>query len=212
MAPQSIQDVWDRFERWARRYGRVCTEKVAEMCERGYARADETLFICTRSEFSHDLDFDFNLSEQELCGRVDSKIRFLRGYLRDIMCDGAEFMSQHSAFLPLQYPGRCAYAMTLWLEQDMEDDTPRTYAGFLESDMTLFLKDLNSLDLSSVRNVLPFNRLHLRSREGIHWDNVRSGDVLCQLKYDLEFDGNLFDIDISWDENNEIMSCAFRWK
>ena len=94
----------------------------------------------------------------------------------------------------------------------MEDDTPRTWAGFLDTEMTLFVKDLEDVDLSSVRNILPFNRLHLRNRKGIGWNNVRSGDVLCRLKYDLEFDGNLFDIDISWHEDDEIMSCAFRWK
>ena len=87
----------------------------------------------------------------------------------------------------------------------MEDDTLRTYAGFLDVDMTLFVKNLEDVDLSSVRNVLPFNR-------GVSWNNVRSGDVLCRLKYDLEFDGNSFDIDISWDEDDEIMSCTYRWK
>lgn len=102
--------------------------------------------------------------------------------------------------------------MTLWLEQDMEDDTLRTYAGFLDVDMTLFVKNLEDVDLSSVRNVLPFNRLHLKNKEGVSWNNVRSGDVLCRLKYDLENDGNSFDIDISWDEDDEIMSCTYRWK
>ena len=212
MARRSVQDAWDGFERWARRYQRVCNETIAEMCGRGHADPDEALFICRRHEFNQDLDLHSYLQEQELRDRVDSKIRFLRGYLRDIMHDGAEFMCQHSAFLPLQYPSRCAHAMTLWLEQDMEDDTLRTYAEFLDIDMTLFVKNLEDVDLSSIRNVLPFNRLHLKNREGVNWSNVRSGDVLCRLKYDLESDGNSFDIDISWDEDDEIMSCTFRWK
>lgn len=78
--------------------------------------------------------------------------------------------------------------------------------------MTLFVKNLEDVDLSSIRNVLPFNRLHLKNKEGANWNNIRSGDVLCRLKYDLEFDGNSFNIDISWDEDDEIMSCTFRWK
>ena len=94
----------------------------------------------------------------------------------------------------------------------MEDDTPRTYAGFLDIDMTLFVKNLEDVDLSSIRNVLPFNRLHLKNKKGVDWNNICSGDVLCRLKYDLEFDGYSFDIDISWDEDDQIMSCAFRWK
>jgi hypothetical protein len=92
MAAQSVQGVWDRFERWAERYRRICNETIAKMSERGYSGANEGLFLCKRNEFNHDLVLNFNLSEQELRDRVDGKVRFLRGYLRDIMCDGAEYM------------------------------------------------------------------------------------------------------------------------
>ena len=102
MAAQSVQGVWDRFERWAERYRRICNETIAEMSEPGYSDANEGLFLCKRNEFNHDLVLDFNLSEQELRDRVDGKVRFLRGYLRNIMCDGAEYMHWNSAFLSLQ--------------------------------------------------------------------------------------------------------------
>ena len=91
VARQSVQDVWDRFGRWATRYRRVCTETVAEIGGRGQAGPDETLFFCTRNELNLEFGLDFELSQQELCDRVDGKIRFLQGYLRDIMYDGAEF-------------------------------------------------------------------------------------------------------------------------
>jgi hypothetical protein len=207
---ESIQDTWDKFERWAYRYKRVCERWVEEMFDSGYSD-DEGLFLRTEMEL-HCYSFsDLNISESDCYTRIKSKIGFLRGYLVNISFDGPEFMASHSRFLTLQYPSKCDNAMGVWLEQDLEGEIEAgSYFGFNDFDVSFFCKSLNDVDLASMRSILPFDRMSLRRPKGKAWDGACIAEVLDRLKYDLEFD---YQVKIEPDEyeSGEILYIGFTW-
>ena len=205
---RSIQDTWDKFERWAYRYKKVCHGTIEEMFDCGYSDFDSGLFL----QKWHELNQDINVSESELYTRVSNKIKFLRGYLVDISFDGPEFMAKHSNFLTLQYPGKCNNSMGVWLEQDLEGEIEAgSYFGFKEFDVSFFCKSFKVVDLSSMRNILPFDRMFVRLPKGQNWDTDSVNNVVKQIKEDLEFDYSV-KIQTDGNESGELLSMRFTWE
>jgi|GEM_PF-2882689 len=101
---RTVQDVWDKFERWKKRYETVCHKAIDEIVSCGYSDLDGGLCFSKWYELNQDLILDLGISESELSNRITEKIQFLRGYLVDISYDGPEFMVKHSNFLTFQYP------------------------------------------------------------------------------------------------------------
>jgi hypothetical protein len=209
----SVQDTWDKFERWAYRYKKVCHRAIKEMLDRGYSDFDEGLFLQKWDELNYDIILDLNLSESDLSTRISKKLKFLRGYLVDISFDGPEFMAKHSNFLTRQYPSKCNNSIGVWLEQNVEGEIEAGgYFGFQGFDVNFFCESLEDVDLASMRNILPFDRMFVRRPKGQTWDAASINDVMQRVKYDIEFDytvkiqaehyksGELFSIRFTWEE------------
>lgn len=209
----SIQDVWDRFEAWQRRYRRRCYQVIDEMEEQGYADPMEGLFLRKPQELCGDLISDFLLDSDDLKNRIDKKIEFLRGYLVDISFDGPEYMDKCSRFLPCQYPSRCNNATGLWLEQDLEHEPmePGLYHGFQDFEVQIFCKKIVDIDLASMRSVLPFDILHARLPKGEGWTRESSNQLVSEIRSDLEFDEEQFDVDVIGYDRTEILTLSFKW-
>lgn len=210
--PNSIQDTWDRFERWASRFKKVCEERIEEMFECGYSDIDGGLFVCKRHEFGGDLLLDCTVFRSELSERISEKINFIRGYLVDISFDGPDFMARHSKFLSLQYPSQCNNAIGVWLEQDLEvEDEPGGYFRFQGWDVSFFCKEIRDVDLASMRNVLPFDRMFVRRPKGIAWDRASSKKFLRDVKSDLEFDYHV-QVEMGKDLSYQLLTLEFTWQ
>ena len=206
---ESIQQVWDRIERWLRRYTKVARETAREMCDGGYDEAGN-LFASKAFEIGGDALVDFSLTEEDLLERIKSKISFVRGYLVDISFDGPVFMSKHSGFLTLQYPSRCERALGIWLEQDLEGEIEAgDYFGFQDFDVSLFVNCISDVDVASMRCILPFDTMRLRKSVGVPWLKQEVKDLTSHLKQDLDSDG--YDCRIRVEMERSLLTLEFRW-
>ena len=208
---ESVQDVWDRFERWEDRYRKACTRRIGRMCKKGYSDVPAR-FLLTAGELGCDPVLDLDLDEDHLIARIGQKARFLRAYLVDISYDGGRFMSQKSRFLHLQYPKRCLTAIGVWLEQSMDAEEPEAGASFLFQgfDGSLFVKDLADVDWASMRAVLPFDRMYLQKPDGSKWSTDERDHVKRQLREDLYFDGHEYRVRTQ--QKGDILTLDFAWR
>lgn len=209
----TIQDVWDRYEAWQRRYRRQCYQIIDEMMEQDYADIFDALFLQRPDELYEDLINDCRLTGEQLKKRVNNKVNFIRGYLVDISFDGPEYMDKCSRFLSCQYPSRCDNAMALWFEQYLEKVPlePGSYHGFQEFEAQIFCKKIVDVDLASMRSVLPFDTLHARLPKGERWTKETSNKFVSEIRSDLEFDEEQFEVDLTGYDGAEILTLGFRW-
>jgi hypothetical protein len=201
----SVQSFWDRFEQWVYRYRKTCHQAIEDIFDCGYSDFDGGLFLCKPHELNLDIILDLNLTESDLYDRIAEKISLLRGYLVDISFDGPEFMYRHSRFLTSQYPSKCNNSIGIWFEQDLEGEVEvGEYFGFQGFDANLFCKSIEDIDLSSIRTVLPYNRMFVRRQKGQPWDTQSVTTVLQQIKDDLEFDYEV-QMEPEWHESKELL-------
>lgn len=207
---ESVQDVWDRFERWEDRYLKACATQIRRMCKKGYSDVPAR-FLLTAAELGCDPILDLDLDEDHLNARIKQKARFLRAYLADISDDGARFMSLYSRFLHLQSPGRCLTAIGVWLEQSLEPEELEAGASFLFQgfDGSLFLKDLADVDWASMRSVLPFDRMNLQKPDGSKWSTDEREQIKRQLREDLYFDG--YEYRVRTHQKGGMLTLDFAW-
>ena len=45
---ESVQDVWDRFERWEDRYLKACAKQIKRTCKKGYSDDLEMLRLLSK--------------------------------------------------------------------------------------------------------------------------------------------------------------------
>lgn len=183
---EGIIDVWDRFERWQRRYRKLSYDIIATSIENGYFD-DGSVFVDIHAELGSDPAESY--SEETLRSRIDARIAFFRGYLVDISFDQAGFMSKKSRIFPLQYQSRCDQVLGIWLEQDPEGECrPGGYLGFQGMDVSFFVNQIEDVDLASVWNILPFDSMHLRHPGGTDWTKPEVDKVISSVDEDLSFD------------------------
>jgi len=213
----SNQSIWDKFERWQARYKRTCYKAIDKFIveDNSYDPMEDHLFLQNWYEYGLDLILDIRLSESDLQQRVLNRINFFRGYLVDISYDGAEFMAQHSNFLSLQYPSKCNNAFCIWLEQYLETDDgsdvePGASFHFQEFEMSFFCKSIEDVDLASMRNILPFDRLFIRRPNWKEWDKESVKIITEQIKADIEAD---YSVEIEFNKNfsGSLLAMNFTW-
>lgn len=207
----TIQDIWNKFDRWAYHYQKVCHRLIELHFNSESFDSCNDLFLSQGNGLRQDIISDLDLTEAQLYNCISHRINFLRGYLVEISNDGAVFMAVHSNFLTLQYPSRCNHAMGIWLEQPMEGEIEAgSYYGFQEFDVSFFCKSIKDVDLASMRHVLPFDRMLVRQPKGKTWDSIHTNELLTQIKEDLEFD---YSVTIHADgELGEILNIEFDWE
>lgn len=207
---ESVQDVWDRFERWENGYLKACAKEIGRMCKRGFSN-DSAQFLLTQHELGCDPILDLDLQENQLNTRIQQKVLFFRAYLVAISFDGARFMSMHSKFLHLQYPKRSLGAMGVWLEQSIEKEEieagfSHLFQGF---DGSLFVKSLADVDWASMHAVLPFDWMHLRKPDGSEWSQEERKELKQHLREDLCFDG--LEYKVRTRQKGGLLTLSFEW-
>ena len=180
------------------------------MCRRGHAN-DAARFLLMHGELGCDPILDLALDEEQLNRRIEQKVQFIRAYLVDISYDGGDFMSRHSKFLHLQYAGRSARALGVWLEQSM--DVPEIEAGssfhFQGFDGWLFLNNMKDVDWASIRSVLPFDLMHVEKPDGSKWTQADRKQLKELLSEDLGSDGH--DYKVRMTEKAGSLTLEFNW-
>ena len=208
---QSIQETWDKFNRWENRYRNVSHSFIDEMFHIGYSDFDGGLFISNSCEINYEMISGTNLVESDLYERIDNKINFLRGYLADISFDGPKFMMEKSKFLTLQYPSRCNNAMGVWLEQDLEGGIEAgAYSYFQEFDVNFFCNNIKDVDLASMKRILPFDRMFIRQAKGQQWVNTSIEKILKQIEKDLGYEYE-FKMKPKTLKGNDLLQITFIW-
>lgn len=207
---ESVQDVWDRFERWSERYLEACAKEIRRMCRSGFSN-DSARFLLEAHELGSDPILDLDLDENELNRRAQRKVRFIRAYLSDISHDGGRFMSMYSKFLPLQSPKRCLGAMGVWLEQSIDDEEIEAGSSLLFQgfDGSLFIKSIADVDWASMRAVLPFDWMRLQKHDGSEWTQEERKDLRKQLREDLGFDG--YEYKLKTRQKAGLLTLSFEW-
>lgn len=206
----SVQDVWDRFERWSERYQEVCANEIRRVCKRGFSNGSAQ-FLLTHHELGCDPILDLDLDEDELNARIQRKLLFLSAYLADISHDGGRFMSMHSKFLHLQSPKRCLGAMGVWLEQSMDVDKIEAGNSFVFQgfDGSLFIKSIADVDWASMRAILPFDWMHLRKPGGSEWTQEERKELKQHFREDLGFDG--YEYKLKTRQKRGLLTLSFEW-
>ena len=207
---ESVQDVWDRFERWEDRYLKACAKEIGRMCKRGFSNGSAQ-FLLTHQELGCDPILDLHLEENDLNKRIQQRALFFGAYLAVISLDGGRFMSKHSKFLHLQYPKRCLGAMGVWLEQsiDVEEIEAGVSPRFQGFDGSLFIKSMADVDWASMRAVLPFDWMHLRKHDGSQWNQVERTELKQHLQEDLSFDG--LEYKVTTRQKGGLLTLSFEW-
>ena len=208
---RSIQGTWDRFERWASRYKKICMAIIDEISDKGHCGTELVLFSQNWSDLNLDIIMDCNLERSELAARINNRIRFLRAYLVDISFDGEEFMYKYSQFLSCQYPKVCDKQFAFWLEQYI-DGNPEAggYSLFQEFEASFFCKDPAQIDFASMRTVLPFDRMLIRRPNGEVWDRHGADAIMATIREDIKFDYD-FRMYPSEYKGKELLVVNFVW-
>jgi len=210
----SIQQTWDKFERWQKRYTKVCDEAIDEIIEIDeYDSEGLFLLHCEELECGY---LDVNTpSKQELQKRIQNKINFLRGYLVDISFDGPQFMSDYSSFISMQYPSRCNNAYGVWLDQwsEIKDEDVRESGDsrhFQGIEIGFFCNSLEDVDLESMNVILPFQRVVVRRPQGKKWDTESSDSIISQVNADICDDGYP-EIQVNKEKFDEFLTLNLIW-
>lgn len=207
---ETIQGVWDRFERWAKRYKQACFKDIDRLCDEGWCDTS-ILYLAKAHELGFDLVSDLNLDAVDLKNRISQRIQFIRAYLVDISFDGDEFMSKHSRFLSYQYPSASERSLGVWLEQSLEEPIEAGSSfHFQDFDVSFFIKDFSDIDWVSMRSILPFDTIYLRKKEGKAWGSSEAQQVFEGISCDLNYDGYTHEIDKSVILN--LLKLDFSWK
>lgn len=180
----TIQEHWDRFDRWATRYARICQHKINALSAMEYFDFPDYLFACKWYEYGA-ASFEAGITPEKMRAEVRNRIRFLRGYFVDVSFDGAEFMDRTTNFLSLQYPSKCNDVMTFWFEQSLESEEIGAYHGFQEYDVSLFCRSPTDIDFESIRNIMPFDRFFVRRPCGAIWDKGSVTELVGTVREDL---------------------------
>ena len=102
--------------------------------------------------------------------------------------------------------------MGIWLEQELEGEVEAGgYFGFQEFSVNIFCQNMGDIDLASMRNILPFDRMFIRRPKGLVWDASNISDIVQQVKEDIEFD-YLVQVEHGDDESKELLSISFTWE
>lgn len=206
---ESVQQVWDRFERWVARYNRTMSREIDKIVD---AEGCESIMLplARHWQIGGDLIVGFHEGE-DFRKVVRERISFFRAYLCDISFDGGEFMSRFSQFLPLQYPSRCERTLGVWLEQELEGEPEAgSDFGFQGFDASFFVKSLKDVDMASMRSVLPFDQMYLRKADGDEWSKREVKDLKEHLQRDLEHDA--FYSKIRASHESEFLVLKFSWQ
>lgn len=187
----TVQQQWDRFERWHRRLTAVSDSYLDRLSEEadGYPDVEKLLYVAESHEWIGREDYDSSLVLQAAPFRIRAKIEFVQAYFRDVSFDGAEFMGQFASFLPYQYPSRCESCYAIWFEQADEslDDT-WTFG------CALFVPSIESIDYFSAMEILPFDFLRIRAPRGVPWSKHQVRSTREYIQNDLAQDGLDFNI------------------
>lgn len=212
MSEPGVQDHWNRFERWARRYRRVSAEFVAAHCDEEDWSDPAWLAFASECELSSPEAFELSGDlPTQIERRVQQKLQFLRAYFADISSDGAAFMSRNSRFLSCQYPSRCSAAWGFWFGQDIDGEIEAGASPIFQGfEAQLFLTAPADADFAAIRNVLPFDNLIVRRPHAELWCSASAKAVLAELKEDMEFDGYSCKTKMGA-RDSTLLSIDFRW-
>lgn len=185
-ATLTVQQQWDRYERWSRRL-RLVSDSLMQQLEDEDDNApdvDRLLYAAASHEWRGKDDVDTSLIVQAAPFRIASKIEFVKTYFRDVSFNGPEFMGHVANFLSCQYPSRCNRCYALWFEQCDEtlDDTWRF-------DCALFVPSIDAIDYFSVHEILPFDSLTIRAPRGLPWGKDQIHAACANIQNDLAQDG-----------------------
>jgi len=184
---KSTQDIWDNFEKWKDMYTYAMEDEIEKYLEDGYSDSD-FLFIAMCDDLAYDMLEVYIDLEEVIRDRVQNKIKFLRGYLVDISEDGADFMNNKSKFLSAQLPYKCDNAYGIWLRQGEDNEEAGGYFGYQGNEMNVFCKNIEDIDLASMRNIQPFDKIFIRRPKGEKWTLKKAKEIRQLVKDDLEFD------------------------
>lgn len=208
----TTQDSWEKFERWALRYEKKCRALIKTICKQDNQDfGSNELFLKERREVENNQSLG-HLPEADLVNRILQKIGFLQAYLVDISFDGGEFMRNKSNFLTAQYPSKCDNSLGIWLERDVENLSEDNifYHHFNGLSVNVFCKSITDVDLASMYNVLPYDRMFLRQPKGQNWDDVSVETLVNDVREDLEFDYSV-EIKADYNENDSLLELSFNW-
>ena len=171
----STQNIWDSFYRWEKRWKRAV----------GLAGFGMHIWRC------EDLfEFKPEIDSEEMLRRIQSKIGFISGYFVDISFDGAGFMEKNGlTMLPLQYPKRCNNSYGIWLVLHDMDLADFGSWHFHDDQVNIFCSNATELDWFSMRSVLPYDEIFIRSPKGVAWTKKLMHETATEIQDDLEFDG-----------------------
>lgn len=193
-----IPSVWNKFERWERRYMKSGQTAIERILKKGYSTAFDQIPFATADEFLRDLDHVEDLSYytkdmllKRLCDRVD----FFRTYLVDISFDGPEFMQQKSKFILKQNfrGGQSMYSILLL--QDYDDRSSSIHPNISKNEIGFTCNDIDDVDLASMYSVLPFNRIFAWQPKLLRWEDTSMNEFIEKVDDDLSFD---YDVDIEF--------------
>jgi len=165
--PDTISDLWEKFERWARRFRKAA------------AQGDMALITGWRPALTA------RLAEKQ----ARKKISFLRGYFVDLSFDGAGYMGDRMQILRWQFPSKQDSAFAIRLAQDTRHNLREGASfHFKGKQMILFARDVGHIDYPSITGVLPFDRIHIRRPRYAPWEAGLAKEVVKIIHEDLEGD------------------------
>ena len=194
----NIPSVWNKFERWERRYIKSGQTAIERILTKGYSTALDQISFATADEFLRDLDHVEDLSyytKDMLLKRLYDRVDFFRTYLVDISFDGSEFMQQKSEFILKQNFRGSQSMYSIWLVQDYDDRSSSIHPNISKNEIGFTCDDIDDVDLASMYSVLPFNRIFAWQPKLLRWDDTSMNEFIDKVDDDLSFD---YDVDIEF--------------
>ena len=182
---------WTPFERWARRFKAVSHAKLDKLFKDDFIEHEDWLFLQKRYEIGTVIGIDCDIDERELRRRVRAKAHFLRQYFANVSFDGDIFFNRCLKVLPYQYASRCNNCIGVWLERDLEKLHLNLHQEISDFDVSFFCKSLEDVNLSSMREVLPFDTIFVKLPKELKWTKQTAKKFKKQIEKDLKFDQNV---------------------
>ena len=213
----NIQDVWNKFERWERRYMKSGQTAIEALLRKGSSTAAEEIPFATADEFLRDFDLIVGMSyytEDMLQKRLTDRIGFFRKYLVDISFDGPEFMQKKSEFVWKQNFRGSQSMFCIWLAQDYADRSSSIHPNISKSEIGFTCKNIDEVDLASMYSVLPFNRIFAWRPNIDRWNTELINSFIEKVDVDLSFDYDMSVVPVDpglqkWEYSHLELECTF---
>lgn len=203
---RKIKKRWARFNMWSQKFEDHCLKTV----ELDYWSFEDVAFANASCHVIVDLllrqlnggqaFWDDKCLQSGVSHAVRNKIDFFKHYLLDALHENKTDVKNEFEFLKQQQPSKIKKNMSFWFGKNIEAGRISN-SSFSPNSIMLFNPSAYSMDFQRVRDVLAYDRICIRNKQGAVWSDDKIKKVVKKISADICLPQKRFEVSIDTDSN-----------